>query len=114
KPQEGFQGLDFEGAMTITLGTVEIDETLVFKQLKQDLRDDWFPDPRRFDDVFGQDLIQSILNANFDLNHGAYMPTRRQPLNMPKANFTLRAALETSLSDRVMYHALVAGLVPLF
>lgn len=100
--------------MAITLGAIEIDDSLVFKQLKQDIRDDWFPDPRRFDDVFSQELIQSILKDNFELNHGAYRPTPRQPLNMPKANFTLRAALETSLSDRVMYHALVGGLVPLF
>lgn len=100
--------------MAVTLGAIEIDDILVFKQLKQDLKDDWFPDPRRFEDVFGQELVQSILTDNFELNHGQYRPAMRQPLNMPKANFTLRAALETSLPDRVMYHALGAALVPLF
>lgn len=100
--------------MAVTLGAIEINDVLVFKQLKQDLKDDWFPDPRRFEDVFSKELVQSILTENFELNHGQYRPAKRQPLNMPKANFTLRAALETSLPDRVMYHALAAALVPLF
>lgn len=100
--------------MTIKLGALEIDDELVLKQLRQDLKDDWFPDPRRFDDVFSKTLVQKILKANFENNHGAFCPGQRHALNVPKSNFTLRSALETSISDRVMYHALAAALVPLY
>lgn len=100
--------------MSINLGALEIDDALVLKQLRQDLKDDWYPDPRKFDDVFSQELIQKILTDNFETNHGAFRAGTRHALNMPKSNFTLRSALETSISDRVMYHALGSALVPLF
>jgi hypothetical protein len=98
----------------IKLGALEIDEQLVLKQLRQDLKDDFFPDPRKFDDVFNKPLVRQILSDNFETNHGVYRPGERYPLNVPKSNFTLRSALETSITDRVMYHALGAALVPLF
>ncbi|MGO4502868.1 RNA-directed DNA polymerase [Dyella sp. 2YAF14] len=100
--------------MAITLGALKIDDELVLKQLRQDLKDDWFPDPRKFDDVFNKDLVQKILRDNVESNHGEFRPGVRHALNMPKSNFTLRSALETSISDRVMYHALAAALVPLY
>jgi len=100
--------------MSIMLGALEIDDALVLKQLRQDLKDDWYPDPRKYDDVFNQELVQKILTDNFEANHGAFHPGARHALNIPKSNFTLRSALETSISDRVMYHGLGAALVPLY
>lgn len=100
--------------MPIDLGPIQFDEAVVLRQLRQDLKDDWFPDPRRFEDVFGSSWIQDITSENFTKNQGAYVPSPRQILNVPKANFTLRYALETSITDRALYHALTSFVVPFY
>ena len=100
--------------MAIRIGALEIDDDLVLKQLRQDLKDDWFPDPRKFDDVFNKELVQKILRDNIEGNNGEFRPGVRHALNAPKSNLTLRSALETSITDRLMYHALVAPLVLLY
>jgi len=100
--------------VTIDLGTIQFDDAFVLRQLKNDLRDDWFPDPRRYEDIFKQSLVQEAISRNFKSNHGRYQPTKRYVLNVPKANFTLRYGLESSISDRAMYHGLAAYLVPFY
>lgn len=98
--------------MTIDLGTLQLDERLVTRQLQRDMRDDWFPDPLRFEDIFDSEHIAECVAANFTRNNGVYRPSNRQLLNLPKPNFTLRYALETSIVDRAIYHGLTALLVP--
>ncbi|RRS04746.1 RNA-directed DNA polymerase [Aquabacterium soli] len=98
--------------MTIDLGTLQLDEQLVTRQLQRDMRDDWFPDPLRFEDIFDSEHIAECVAANFTRNNGVYRPSNRQLLNLPKPNFTLRYALETSIVDRAIYHGLTALLVP--
>lgn len=93
---------------------IQFDENIVLRQLQKDLRDDWFPDPRRFEDIIDQSLVQSIVINNFNKNHGAYRPSGRDVLNIPKPNLTLRYGLETSIADRAVYHALTSYLVPFY
>lgn len=100
--------------MTINLGQIELDDELALRQFKQDLRDDWFPDPRRYEDIFSASLAQKLIDENIRRNNGVYRPERRHALNIPKANFTLRCALETSVTDRLVYHALAASLTPFY
>lgn len=103
-----------EVAVAIDFGPIQIDDRVVLRQLKQDLKDDWFPDPRRFDDMFDGELIQKLMAENFGRNHGAYLPEKRTVLNVPKMNFTMRHGMETSIADRALYQALASFLVPFY
>lgn len=100
--------------MTIDLGIIRLDDEVVLRQLRQDLRDDWFPDPLGFDDVFRLRQIQSVVASNFAGNSGVYKPLQPQVLDVPKTNFTLRPSLETGLADRAIYQGLVGHLVPFY
>jgi hypothetical protein len=86
--------------MVISLGDISFDEDAVVRKLKNDFRDDWFPDPIGFADFIEEGLLSKIINENFLDNHGEYVPAQALLLNVPKANFTLRYALETSMTDR--------------
>jgi hypothetical protein len=102
--------------MPFQVGHVSFNESRVLRQLRQDLKDDWFPDPLLFKDMIeGQELcLLEQITANVEHNHGRYAATPRSIYNLPKPNFTLRYALEVGLADRALYHALVAYLVPLY
>jgi Reverse transcriptase (RNA-dependent DNA polymerase) len=100
--------------MAIQCGNFVLDPPSVAKQLVQDFRDDWFPDPVGYADLFESKLLEKVISANFEENHGQYHPSKAQLLNIPKSNFTLRYALETSLADRAVYQALAAELLPYF
>lgn len=100
--------------MPINLGPVQLDDETVLRQLRRDMKDDWFSDPRDFEDIFSKKTVQSIIENNFSSNNGVYKPHRRSVLNVPKANFTLRYGLETGISDRVLYHGLASFLVPFY
>ena len=80
--------------MAIELGTVEFDESKLFKQLRNDLRDDWFPDPLNYRDMIDGGIVSSLMVRNFESNHGQYVPAPRTIYNVPKPNFTLRYALD--------------------
>jgi hypothetical protein len=64
--------------------------------------------------MFEQDLIAQLIENNIKANGGHYLPTRRMLLNVPKRSLTLRTALETSITDRAIYHALTSPLIPYF
>ncbi|WFS09212.1 RNA-directed DNA polymerase [Methylobacterium sp. 391_Methyba4] len=100
--------------MPVDLGNIVLDEQVISRQLRNDFKDDWFPDPIGFEDYFEGGILSEIIKSNFDANHGQYTPSKALLLNVPKANFTLRYALETSVTDRAIYHALAAELLPLF
>ena len=100
--------------MTVSLGPIEFDLQLVQAQLRMDLRDDWFPDPLRFEDMLYSGHVKRILTDNFRKNSGVFRPEKRTLFNIPKSNFTLRYALEISLAERALYHALVMRLLPYY
>ena len=100
--------------MAVLLGPVEFDERIIKRQLRRDLLDDWFPDPRRFEDMLDTDHVETILVDNFQHNDGAFKPEKRTLFNIPKSNFTLRYGLEISLAERALYQAVAARLVPLY
>src|SRR5690348_300884 len=98
--------------MQIDLGSFVLSSDWLIKQLKNDLKDDWFPDPLRYADMFDEEFIARQIADNYSANHGQYVPSQRTVFNIPKANFTLRYALETSIADRALYHGLASFLVP--
>ncbi|NTF87646.1 RNA-directed DNA polymerase [Agrobacterium rhizogenes] len=100
--------------MAIQLGSISFDEAVVIKQLKSDFKDDWFPDPIGYNDFISGGLLPNIILENFRKNHGAYSPAKALLLNVPKSNFTLRYALETSFTDRAIYHSLAMHLLPFY
>lgn len=100
--------------MSIELGSISFDENTVVKQLKNDFKDDWFPDPIGYGDFISAGLLPDIVSRNFQVNHGVYQPAKALLLNVPKNNFTLRYALETSFSDRAIYHSLAMSLLPYY
>lgn len=100
--------------MSIDLGRIKFDARRLFKQIRSDLKDDWFPDPLIYGDMLESGLITAGINKNFEANHGQYVPSKRDLLNIPKPNFTLRYALETGLADRILYHGLASFLIPFF
>jgi hypothetical protein len=98
----------------LEVGGVEFDADELLGQLRNDLRDDWFPDPLRFSDMLDGRLVVKCILDNVEKNHGHYLATPRALHNLPKPNFTLRYALETGLGDRAIYHGLVSYLVPFY
>lgn len=98
----------------ISLGAIQFDGESVLRQLERDLIDDWFQDPRKFEDMFEQGTILSNIANNYEKNGRAYQASKRKVLNLPKSNFTLRCALETSITDRAIYHCLTSFLIPFF
>ena len=100
--------------MDIELGGIVLNQKILFKQFRNDLRDDWFPDPLLFNDVLDKGVVTERLKDNFEKNDGKYLPVERTLFNIPKSNFTLRYALEIGIADRLLYHGLVSFLVPYY
>ena len=98
----------------IELGAFSPDIAEVVRQLKQDLKDDWYPDSLGYEDTLKTEVAAELLSSCFQKNHGLYVPDDRTELNIPKKGFVLRYSLEMSLPDRLYYQALVGQLVPFF
>jgi hypothetical protein len=98
----------------VAIGQVALDMRLVGKQLRNDLKDDWFPDPLSYGDMLEGDVLTQLIRANLAANDGRYSPSHRNVFNIPKTGFTLRYALETSLQDRALYHGIGSTLLPLY
>jgi hypothetical protein len=91
--------------LNLDFGLYNIDLSKVIGFLKQDIKDDFFPDPLHYKDRFDQILITNYFEKNIDNNNGMYLPERRLLINVPKPQGTLRYSLETSFFDRLAYHA---------
>lgn len=98
----------------VDVGGVTTDMRQVVRQLKQDLKDDWYPDSLGYEDALEAEIISEAVAESLDSNDGLFLPGNRAELNVPKKGFVLRYSLETSLLDRAYYHALVSGLVPFY
>jgi hypothetical protein len=98
----------------VNLGPIQFDEELFKKQLRGDMKDDWFADPILFKDMMDGPLVGALFAKNYTQNDGKYEASERDLFNIPKSNFTLRYALETGLSDRLLFHSLTAEIVPLY
>ncbi len=98
----------------IELGAFSLDIREVVRQLKQDLKEDWYPDSLGYEDALNPDVAAELLTECFEKNHGLFVPDDRTELNIPKKGFVLRYSLEMSLTDRLYYQALIGELIPFF
>jgi len=100
--------------MLLSIGPLQFEDQWLYKQLRKDIKDDWFPDPLLFSDMIDSGLLAKTIQSNYERNQGRYVASKSVLFNLPKENFTLRYALEMSLQDRLLYQGAAAYLVPFF
>ncbi|GAB2189800.1 hypothetical protein MAH1_14080 [Sessilibacter sp. MAH1] len=79
---------------------INIKQTL--KHLRQDMKDDWFYDAVRYEDLLtnAEDLLTNaddlseILTKNLNINHGKYETGHKATYDVPKKALGLRYTLE--------------------
>ena len=98
----------------VNLGAISPNIPRLIQQLKNDLFDDWYPDPLGYEDLLKPDVAAKMLHDCFERHHGQFEPQKRVELNIPKKSFVLRYALETSFADRLYYQGLVAQIMPFY
>ncbi|WP_448110304.1 RNA-directed DNA polymerase [Pseudomonas lini] len=89
----------------VNLGGFYIDVSKTLSHLRQDLRDDWFPDFINYDDFLTFDNIIEAIKSNLDANCGRYEPGFSSIFNIPKSNFSVRYSIESNIIDRFVYQA---------
>lgn len=92
-----------------------IDIGATLKHLRQDMKDDWFYDVVRYEDLLsnGKDL-RKILVENLEINHGVYKSGDKAIYDVPKRALGLRYTLEIDFYDRFLYQAICSFLIPYF
>ena len=83
----------------------------IVKQLKQDMKDDWFPDPLNHEDSLNPAVIISKFIDYDKRTEKKYSGHEAYQYNIPKQGFALRYALETSLWDRLIYQGIAGYLI---
>ena len=77
---------------------IDIQKTL--KHLRQDMRDDWFCDAVRYEDLLSnRNSLNEILQKNLDINHGIYETGKKFTYDVPKSLLGLRYTLEIDFYD---------------
>ncbi|MCF8275283.1 MAG: RNA-directed DNA polymerase [Flavobacteriales bacterium] len=96
----------------VVIGGITYNLEISLKRLKQDLRDDWFPDFLDFKDLFdNKDFFLNQLKKYTGTND-LYEPGNSLHFDIPKPGFTVRYSSETNIVDRLMYQACVDKLGP--
>lgn len=85
------------------------------KHLRQDMRDDWFYDAVRYEDLLSNGKnLHEILSKNLEINHGEYKSGQKAIYDVPKRALGLRYTLELDFYDRFLYQAICSYLIPYF
>lgn len=93
------------------LDGLSIEVKQAVRYLRADMRDDWYPDPLRWDGLLNQDhLLGSFLRRRFFRRYCEHEPSGVLVRDVPKANGTVRYSLEQTLADRFVYQLLAAEL----
>lgn len=92
-----------------------INEKATLKHLRQDMKDDWFYDAVRYEDLLSNgNSLREILSQNLELNHGEYKSGDKAIYDVPKRALGLRYTLEIDFYDRFLYQAICSYLIPYF
>jgi hypothetical protein len=92
---------------------IDIPKTL--KDLRQDMKDDWFYDAVWYEDLLSNPSnLEEILQKNLELNHGIYDSGKKCTYDVPKKTLGLRYSLEIDFYDRFIYQAICTYLIPFF
>jgi hypothetical protein len=73
--------------------------------IRTDMDDDWFLDPIRFGDILHSEKMYNIIQKG--LVNENFHPSLPEMFSVPKEGFTIRKAVQTKLTDRVIYQAVV-------
>ena len=84
--------------------------TRAIKHLKDDLTDDWYPDPLRWNDILRKDFLKAQLLPKGNKRTVKHEAEKLNILDLPKKNGTLRYSLEQSLVDRFVYQLIASEL----
>jgi hypothetical protein len=95
----------------IEIEDVPFDLKVVIKQLKHDMRDDWFPDSLNYEDNMTNQVIAKKLSEYKKDSGKIFSGHEACQYNIPKKGFVLRYALETSLWDRIIYQGISSYLI---
>lgn len=95
----------------IKIEGIPFDFALIVKQLKQDMRDEWFPDSINYEDALDAESLAVKFGKYEKSKAVKYNGLQSQQYNIPKQGFVLRYALETSLWDRLVYQGLARHLI---
>lgn len=98
----------------VDLGVVQVDPKALVKEIRQDLKDDWFPDSLLHEDRLKGGKVVEAIEENVAKNNGRYMAADSEPHDIPKKGFVLRYSLETPIIDRAYYHVLCRSLLPVY
>lgn len=92
-----------------------INVSATLKHLRQDMKDDWFYDAVRYEDLLSNGKnLHEILSQNLEINHGEYKPGHKAVYDVPKRSLGLRYTLEIDFYDRFLYQAICSYLIPYF
>ncbi|MFA5197859.1 MAG: RNA-directed DNA polymerase [Patescibacteria group bacterium] len=89
---------------SITIEGIPFNIDVLVKQMKCDLKDDWFPDTLIYGDALRADKILGHFMKHNKKPQLKYFPAKSEQYNIPKKGFTLRYSLETTIHDRLLYH----------
>ena len=90
----------------ITIKGLKLDIEKAIKRVKLDLKDDWFQDPLKYEDILNLDYVLKKL-SKYNGKNDEYKPGKAQHIDIPKPGFTIRYSTETDIIDRVIFQALV-------
>ena len=92
-----------------------IDISATLRHLRQDMKDDWFYDAVRYEDLLSNpENLRKIISENLDINHGKYEAGHKATYDVPKRALGLRYTLELDFYDRFLYQAICTFLIPYF
>lgn len=85
------------------------------KHLRQDMKDDWFYDAVRYEDLLSNGAnLNAVLSQNLEINHGEYKSGDKVIYDVPKRALGLRYTLEIDFYDRFLYQAICSYLIQYF
>ena len=92
-----------------------IDVSATLKHLRQDMKDDWFYDTVKYEDLLSnENELKKVLIENLEIHHGVYTSGAKAIYDVPKRALGLRYTLEIDFYDRFLYQAICTFLIPYF
>ncbi len=90
----------------ITIRGLKLDIEKAIKRIKLDIKDDWFQDPLKYEDILSIEYVFEKIKK-YDGKTVDYQAGKAIHIDIPKPNFTSRYSTEIDIIDRVLYQALV-------
>lgn len=93
-------------AKILKIRGVNLDIEKAIKRVRLDIKDDWFQDPLKYEDILNIDFVFEKLKK-YDCGTQNYQAGKPIHIDIPKPNFTSRYSTEIDIIDRVVYQSLI-------